>query len=72
MIDLDAQLMAAHADGDKTALAVLYERAAAEAAHDNARAFYLTQAYVFALETNAPQAPALRALLVQMGRDTPA
>lgn len=72
MTDLDAQLIAAHAEGNKATLAVLYERAAAGAADDNARAFYLTQAYVFALETNAPQAPVLRALLVQMGRDTPA
>lgn len=71
MNDLDARLLNAHAAGDHQALVGLY-RAAAEAAHDaDAAGFFLTHAYVFALEQNHPDAHALRAALVAQGRETP-
>ncbi len=69
---LDAALLKAHSDGDKRALADLYAQAAdmAEASYDTeAMCFYLTQAYVFALETDAPEADALHARLKAEGRE---
>lgn len=76
MSDLDARLLAAHAAGDKAALVTLY-RQAAEAASGAAEAasgaaatgFFLTQAYVFALDTGHPEASRLHARLVDMGRE---
>jgi hypothetical protein len=38
----------------------LYRQASETADTDQARAFYLTHAYVFALEAGAPEADALR------------
>ena len=76
MSELQARLLAAHDRGDHSALVGLY-RAAAEAAEaaegaGNAGAvgFFLTHAYIFALETNHADAPALRARLVAMGRES--
>lgn len=70
---LDAALLAAHAAGDRSALVTLYA-AAAEAAglagRDVAAAFYLTHAYVFALELGDARAGALHAALVARGADT--
>jgi hypothetical protein len=65
---LDAALLAAHAAGDQRALVGLYGTAGAQAAA-NAAAFYLTHAYVFALEAGDPRAAALHARLVEMGRE---
>lgn len=59
--DLDRALLAAHARDDRTALIALYARASDMAAERTARAFYLTQAYVFALEAGTPEAERLRA-----------
>ncbi|MEO0379396.1 MAG: hypothetical protein AAF252_03950 [Pseudomonadota bacterium] len=70
MIDLDAQLLAAHAAKDTRALVHLYQKAAACAATEEARAFYLTHAHVFALEINHPDTAALRAQLVALGRES--
>ena len=67
---LNARLLAAHAAHDHLALVRLY-REAADAVDGEARGFYLTQAYVFALETAHPEAAALQAALVEMGRDVP-
>lgn len=70
--DLDAALLDAHARDDGPALAQLYGQAAdlAEAKGDiNTCCFFLTQAYVFALQTDAPQADALHARLVAYGRE---
>lgn len=69
MNDLNARLLAAHDAGDHRALVALYQQAAAQDAE--AQGFFLTQAYIFALETGHPDATALRAELVAMGRETP-
>ncbi len=69
MSDLDARLLAAHAAGDWSALVTLYTEAADTAPDPDAAAFYLTHAYVFALELAHPAAPALRARLVAAGRE---
>ncbi|WP_299692356.1 hypothetical protein [uncultured Tateyamaria sp.] len=67
---LNTALLDAHARDDRTALVALYQQAA-EGAQDDARGFFLTQAYVFALETGHPDCAALRASLVAMGREAP-
>lgn len=69
MTDLDTRLLAAHAADDRAALIALYAEAAEQAAGDVTRAFYLTHAYVFALETGSALAAALRARLVAMGSE---
>lgn len=66
---LDAQLLAAHAAQDITALIQLYSEAAEAAINDTARGFYLTHAYVFALEVNHPAKDDIHAALCAMGRD---
>lgn len=72
MNPLDEALLDAHAQGDGLRLVQLYARAADEARDEDARSFYLTHAYIFALETGDTQsAPDLRARLVDMGRETP-
>lgn len=68
---LDAALLAAHDSGDQTALVGLYTTAGdwAEASGDiNAACFYLTHAFVFALEAGAPQAQPLNRRLAARGR----
>lgn len=67
---LDAALLAAHARGDRAALIGLYAEAA-ETAAGTAAAFYLTHAFVFALEAGDTRAPALKARLVALGADVP-
>ena len=69
MSDLDAALIAAHAADDSDALVRLYREAAETAEGEVRRAFYLTHAYVFALEAGLAEADALRARLVAMGRE---
>lgn len=69
---LDAALLAAHADEDRAALVTLYTQAAdmAGAAGDHdAMCFFLTHAYVYALETGAPVADDLHARLKGEGRE---
>ena len=69
---LDAALLAAHADDDRAALVMLYtqagDMAGAEGDRD-AMCFFLTHAYVFALETGAPVADDLHARLKAEGRE---
>lgn len=60
MKDLEAKLLAAHEKGEKAALVELYTLAADRASDDQARRFYLTHAYVFALETDHPNVTILR------------
>ncbi|MEL6475965.1 MAG: hypothetical protein AAFR17_01455 [Pseudomonadota bacterium] len=67
--DLDAALLAAHAAGDKPALVELYRRAADGSVSEDAACFYLTHAYVFALETDHPDADALHRRLKAAGRE---
>jgi hypothetical protein len=69
MSALDAALLAAHAAGDRAALIRLYAEAAESAADPDAAGFYLTHAYVFALEAGAPEAAALHARLKGEGRE---
>ncbi|MQY43862.1 hypothetical protein GG681_14545 [Epibacterium sp. SM1969] len=68
---LDTQLLQAHADNDVPALMRLYHEAfkQAEARQDHdAACFYLTHAFVFALEYGAPEADELNRQLVERGR----
>lgn len=70
--DLDAALLAAHADDDKPALVRLYTEAgnrAEVAGRADAAGFYLTHAYVFALDTGLPAAQQLHARLKAAGRE---
>ena len=66
---LDKKLLEAHAQGDHPALITLYLEAADMAAQEAATGFYLTQAYVFALQTADRRAPEIKARLVEMGRE---
>ena len=67
-VSLDAELLAAHAAGDVEALITLYTRASEEAVQDVAKGFYLTHAYVFALEAGDVCADALKKRLRTMKR----
>lgn len=67
---LDDALLDAHAREDKPALVELYISAAAEAPTDDAAGFYLTHAYVFALDCGDDRSAELRDRLVAMGRET--
>lgn len=69
MIDLDARLLAAHEEGNLRHLVALYAQAADEAATEDAAGFYLTQAYIYALDCGDPAAATLHARLLQMGRE---
>lgn len=69
MSALQARLLAAHGVGDQGALVGLYAQAANVARTDDEAGFFLTHAYVFALETGHKDAPTLRARLVAMGRE---
>ena len=69
MSALDDALLAAHEAGDKAALIRLYTQAADEAGDVDAACFYLTHAYVFALESGAPDAVALHRRLADHGRE---
>ena len=67
-MSLDAALIAAHARGDTAALVGLYTTAAKAAPSEDAACFYLTQAWVFALDCGDPAAEGLCARLRALGR----
>ena len=69
--DLDTRLLDAHAREDKPTLVALYTEAAEGATSIEAEGFYLTHAYIFALDIGDPRAAALKARLVAMNRDIP-
>ena len=69
MINLQTRLLAAHAAYDTAALVDLYTEAAATATTQNATGFYLTQAYIYALDVGHDDAATLRVRLVAMGRE---
>ncbi|MGC1496728.1 MAG: hypothetical protein WA790_13040 [Sulfitobacter sp.] len=71
MMGLDDELRAAHEAGDGATLVQLYTSAADQVEHSdiNAACFYLTHAYVFALELADPACATLRARLVRHGRE---
>jgi hypothetical protein len=66
---LDAALERAHAAGDAPSLAALYARAAEISPGPDAAAFFLTQAYVWALDAGEPAAADLHARLKAAGRE---
>ena len=68
MSTLDDALIAAHLHGDGAALVQLYRQAADETADLDAACFYLTHAYVFALETDHPLADDIHGRLAREGR----
>lgn len=68
-MSLHERLLAAHRDGDQDALVTLYAEAAEVAEDEDARAFFLTHAYVFALATGSEAAAQLHRQLVDMGRE---
>lgn len=67
--EMDAALLAAFARGDKAGIAALYAQAADTGPAAEA-AFFLTHAYVFALEAGLPEAADHRARLVAMGAES--
>ena len=69
MDDLDQRLLAAHDTDDHKALVGLYTLAADAASDLDAACFYLTHAYIYALEQNHPDADTLRARLRDYGRE---
>lgn len=73
MSEIGAQLLSAHEARDAAALVTLYTLAADQAgSHDETVAgFFLTHAYVYALETGDARAGSLRARLVAAGREAP-
>ncbi len=66
--DLHAAILAAHGADNKRALVDLYSQAANQADTLDAACFFLTQAHVFALETNHPATPQIHAQLKSHGR----
>ncbi len=67
--NLDVQMIAAHEAGDRAALIRLYTEAADVANDEDAACFYLTHAYVFALEAGADEVDELKKRLVAAGRE---
>lgn len=65
---LDAKIIAAHARGDAPALVALYTEAAG-AGEGRRERFFLTQAYVIALEAGLAEAQPLHARLVALGAE---
>lgn len=71
---LDQALLAAHAAADSPALVRLYTQAADQAeagGRSDAAGFFLTQAFVFALEAGLPEGAALNSRLAAQGRSHP-
>ena len=68
MTSLQDRLLAAHARHDRAALVGLYTEAADMAANVDAACFYLTHAYIFALEKGDPASDALYQRLKAEGR----
>lgn len=69
MNDLNDRILTAHDRGDRAGLVRLYETAADQASRVEETGFFLTQAYVFALELGHERAAALRERLVSLGRE---
>ncbi|PWJ18042.1 hypothetical protein [Jannaschia seohaensis] len=67
MTSLNDALLDAHAQGDGPGLVGLYQQAAEQAAPD-AAAFFLTQAWIFALEAGDVRAARIEQALRAQGR----
>jgi hypothetical protein len=70
MNDLDEQLLAAHEAKDLNLLVDLYQQAASATDGDEAKYFYLTHAYIFALDAHHPDRKNLKASLIAAGRES--
>ncbi|RKT34039.1 hypothetical protein BXY70_0042 [Roseovarius halotolerans] len=70
MKDLDHRMISAHAAQDRMALIKLYSEAADSVNDRDASCFFLTHAYVFALEAGAAEAKTLHARLKAQGRES--
>lgn len=68
--DLDQRLLDAHARDDRMALVQLYKDASSVSNSEDAKYFYLTHAYIFALDTGHPLTSELHALLKTAGRES--
>ena len=68
MDNLNDALLAAHALNDRIALVDLYTKAADATTHIDAACFYLTHAYVYALEIDHPAQSLLYDRLKAEGR----
>ena len=68
MSDLNTRLLAAHDAGDNDTLVTLYTAAADQSRDIDAECFFLTHAYVFALELGHPDTPTLKSRLKHHGR----
>ena len=69
---LQSRLLAAHKAGDMAALVTLHTEAGENCATEgniDAAAFYLTHAYIYALDLGDARAGALHARLVSWGRE---
>ena len=69
MKNLGEHLLQAHANNDRSALITLYTKAADQARDVNTYCFFLTHAYVFALEAGAQTVTDLHRRLKHYGRE---
>ncbi len=69
MKDLDTRMISAHEARDRMALIKLYSEAADSVNDVDASCFFLTHAYVFALEAGTPDAALLHQRLKRHGRE---
>ncbi len=69
MSDLNATILDAHARDDRRALVRLYTKAAEGAEGVDEACFFLTYAYIFALEMAHPAAGDLKTRLIGYGRE---
>lgn len=67
---LDQALLEAHARDDRASLITLYKQAAEDATSERASGFFLTQAFIYALERGDGRAKELRQRLAEMGRES--
>ncbi len=69
MNGLGARLLDAHMRDDRPALVTLYREAADAVSDQDAEGFYLTHAYVYALELGHPDTQMLHHRLKRAGRE---
>jgi len=70
--DIDCALLAAHAANNKAKLVGLYRKAGdmmLASGRVDAGCFYLTHAYIFALDCGAPEAAEIHQTLIAYGRE---
>lgn len=70
MTNLDDRMISAHAAQDRMALIKLYREAADSVNDRDASCFFLTHAYIFALEAGTSEAQNLHARLKAQGRES--